>query len=157
MTMYSSFNCGQLSVFIGISFALLLANAFPQDLSSPSESTDKESLNISNEPNDIKFLLFPDALNSNYSEEITFDDLASLTESSFVPHIQTILITHGFRSDASSLSCQNVKNALLSYSSQDANIIIVDWKALATPTPISYALNWGPCHGESRKTSPGRL
>ncbi|ODM89347.1 Phospholipase A1 [Orchesella cincta] len=99
---------------------------------------------LSTNPNDIKFLLFPDERNPDYYTEIIFNDVESLANSLFQPGIQTILITHGFRSDFNSPSCKNPKRALLQYGPgpSKANIIVATWGPLSTPFPLTFSLNW---------------
>ncbi|CAL8103116.1 unnamed protein product [Orchesella dallaii] len=93
------------------------------------------STELSRDPNDVHFFLYPDPRNPNVSEEIVFNDTESLQNSSFNPQLtRTVFITHGFRSNVSSMMPQMVKNAFLA-STLQYNIIIVSWGALSTPLP----------------------
>jgi len=97
-------------------------------------------LAVSSDPDKIHFLLFPDKTDVNATEELFYQNPATILSSRFRPGVKTVFIIHGFRSNVSSDMPQVVKNAFLN-SGLDYNVIVVSWGALSLPTlPTAAAI-----------------
>ncbi len=86
------------------------------------------------DPNYIRFFLWTEDNREKY-EILSIDDANSITNSHFDPSKDTKVLIHGYTRCGNDGWVQEAKDAFLSLTDENLNIISVDWQALAGPGP----------------------
>ncbi|XP_017765759.1 PREDICTED: pancreatic triacylglycerol lipase-like [Eufriesea mexicana] len=95
-----------------------LSSILPEKL----EQTEKDL------PNRVFFYLYT-RNSTNEPQKLFIDDVETLKKSHFNVNKETKIVTHGWRNDYTSASCQLIRKAFLQNS--DCNVIVIDWGKIA--------------------------
>ncbi|CAH0687767.1 unnamed protein product [Spodoptera exigua] len=99
---------------------------------------------ISRNPANNVYLLYT-RRNPTSSQTLVMNDIASIYNSFFNPHVPTVVIAHGWLSNQESDLNPTIRDALLH--KEDVNVIILDWKKLASSLSYNTAVKGVPAVG----------